>query len=187
MKGKYTAVLAVTMAAVMLGGCSSKPSYSSNTPKTEDTMKNTETNASEWSEEASEVSMHSILLTWDPNAEDMLDGKFTLDYYISGTDSDGNDFIWQQDQSEYYKADGSLAGKKTYAEGQVLLELYDMQSNYYLSVGPVEFPTNAWIESVEVSVLDANQNKQPLGDKYLYRGQTGFWGYDFEIHQGVIQ
>ena len=141
----------------------------------------------EKTEQASELNMLSILLTWDPNAEDMLDGKFTLDYYISGTDSDGNDFIWQLDQSEYYKADGSLAGKKTYAEGQVLLELYDMQSNYYLSVGPVEFPTNAWIESVEVSVLDANQNKQSLGDKYLYRGQTGFWGYDFEIHQGVIQ
>lgn len=141
----------------------------------------------EKTEQASELNMLSILLTWDPNAEDMLDGKFTLDYYISGTDSDGNDFIWQLDQSEYYKADGSLAGKKTYAEGQVLLELYDMQSNYYLSVGPVEFPTNAWIESVEVSLLDANQNKQPLGDKYLYRGQTGFWGYDFEIHQGVIQ
>lgn len=139
-------------------------------------------------EKTNEDGMIVFQIVWDSQAKDMLYGRnFDPDYIVSGTAEDGSAITYAEDEGCYYKADGSLTAKKFYSEGEVLLEMYDLQGSYQIMVENMSFPTNEWSEYTEVFYKDAAGEMHTAGFENYIRGVTGYWYYNFDVSGGVVK
>lgn len=129
-----------------------------------------------------------LSVTWDTSAVDMISNMpYEMDYYVEGISADGTMHTYSESDGCYYDAAGNITAKKTYSEGQTLLEIYDMQSSFLIHVENSNYPTNGWLDYAAVSYTSPAGEVQGIGEDYLLYGGPGIWYYGMNIEQGNLK